>query len=139
MVDNPEIPNRETLYGAHVRALTDRTEALLARAGYDRARDLLAACADADLSAPLALDGPPEDGVHLLVLDELLYAADRGLVAPDEVCALLDAKPDALELVLTGSHARPEYLVERADLVTRVAKEKHPFDDGQRARKGTEY
>ncbi|MGK7297324.1 MAG: Xaa-Pro dipeptidase [Candidatus Wenzhouxiangella sp. M2_3B_020] len=36
MADNPEIPNRDALYGAHVRALTDRTEALLARSGHDR-------------------------------------------------------------------------------------------------------
>ncbi|MFW6320377.1 MAG: cob(I)yrinic acid a,c-diamide adenosyltransferase [Halohasta sp.] len=110
-----------------------------AAAGFERAEELIAAAADADLTAPLALDGPPEDGVHMLILDELLYAADRDLVDPAAVCELVDAKPDALELVITGSHSEPDYLYDRADLVTRIGKEKHPIDAGQRARKGTEY
>ncbi|MFT4883841.1 MAG: cob(I)alamin adenosyltransferase, partial [Natronomonas sp.] len=80
-----------------------------------------------------------DDGMHMLVLDELLYAADRGLVAPDDVVDLVESKPEGLELVLTGSHERPDYLVDAADLVTNVSKEKHPIDAGQRARKGTEY
>jgi len=49
------------------------------------------------------------------------------------------SKPDGLELVLTGSHAEPTYLLEAADLVSEVRKAKHPFDQGIRARKGTEY
>ena len=75
----------------------------------------------------------------MLVLDELLYAADRDLVAPEKVVELVESKPSGLELVLTGSHERPEYLIEAADLVTNVRKERHPIDAGQRARKGTEY
>ena len=110
-----------------------------ARAGYERAEELLAAATAADLSAPLDLDGSPEDGVHLLILDEVLYAADRDLIAPEEVIELVEGKPEALELVLTGSHSRPEYLLDHADLVTNVRKEKHPIDAGQRGRKGTEY
>ncbi|MFC6836805.1 cob(I)yrinic acid a,c-diamide adenosyltransferase [Halomarina ordinaria] len=110
-----------------------------ARAGLDRARDLVAAAGEADLDAPLDPEGSPEDGVNMLVVDELLYAADRGLVSPGEVVELVESKPESLELVLTGSHTRPEYLLDHADLVTRVAKEKHPIDAGQRARKGTEF
>ena len=75
----------------------------------------------------------------MLVLDEILYAADRGLVEPESVLELIEDKPDDLELVLSGSHAQPEYLIEAADLVTNVRKEKHPIEAGQRARKGTEY
>jgi cob(I)alamin adenosyltransferase len=41
--------------------------------------------------------------------------------------------------VVTGGHERPDYLDGVADLMTNVRKERHPFDDGQRARKGTEY
>jgi cob(I)alamin adenosyltransferase len=110
-----------------------------AQGGLARARELLDGAADADLTDPLALDGDPEDGVHLLILDEVLYAANRGLLDPDEVVELIDRKPDALELVLTGGHDRPEYVVDHADLVTNVGKEKHPIDAGQGARKGTEY
>ena len=75
----------------------------------------------------------------MLVLDELLYAADRGLVDPESVVRLAESKPDGLELVLTGSHEAPDYLDGVADLITNVRKVAHPFDDGQRARRGTEY
>ncbi|MFB6068974.1 MAG: cob(I)yrinic acid a,c-diamide adenosyltransferase [Halobacterium sp.] len=110
-----------------------------ARGGLERARELLAAADDAALREPLPLDGPADDGVHVLVLDEILYAANRGLVGADAVVDLVETKPDALELVLTGGHERPDYACERADLVTNVRKETHPIDAGQRARKGTEY
>ncbi|SMO68741.1 cob(I)yrinic acid a,c-diamide adenosyltransferase [Halorubrum cibi] len=110
-----------------------------ARAGFERARDLVDAAAEADLDDPIPLDADPDAGVHMLILDEVLYAADRGLIEPDEVLDLIDRKPDGLELVLTGSHERPAYLADVADLITRVGKEKHPIDAGQRARKGTEY
>jgi cob(I)alamin adenosyltransferase len=55
------------------------------------------------------------------------------------VLDLIDAKPEDLELVLTGSHTEPTYLLDAADLVSEVRKLKHPFDAGIRARKGTEY
>jgi cob(I)alamin adenosyltransferase len=110
-----------------------------AAAAFDRAEELVIAAAEADLTEPLPLDGEPEDGVHMLILDEVLYAADRGLVDPDDVVRLAESKPDDLELVLTGSHAEPEYLDGVADLITNVRKVAHPFDDGRRARRGTEY
>jgi cob(I)alamin adenosyltransferase len=128
-------------YGWH--AMNDGTEerdhAAEARAGLERTRDLLEAVREADLASPFALDSDPDEGVHMLVLDEILYAADRDLVAPETVVDLVESKPAGLELVLSGSHSRPEYLLDAADLVTNVRKEKHPIDAGQRARKGTEY
>ncbi|SDF01675.1 cob(I)alamin adenosyltransferase [Halorubrum xinjiangense] len=110
-----------------------------AAAAFERAEALVAGAGEADLTEPLPLDGDPEAGVHMLILDELLYAADRGLVDPEDVVALAESKPENLELVLTGSHAEPEYLDGVADLISNVRKVAHPFDDGQRARRGTEY
>jgi len=75
----------------------------------------------------------------MLILDEILYAADRELVSPDAVCDLIETKPDNLELVLTGSHTEPTYLDDHADLISEIGKRKHPIDAGQRARSGTEY
>jgi cob(I)alamin adenosyltransferase len=128
-------------YGWH--AMADGTDevdhAARAKGGFRRLQDLLDGWQDVDLTAPLPLDGEPEDGAHMLVLDEILYAADRDLVDRDDLLAVIEEKPDALELVLTGSHERPEYLDGVADLITNVRKEAHPFDDGHRARKGTEY
>jgi len=128
-------------YGWHAMAdgTDERDHAAEASAGMERARELVAAADAADLSTPFDLDGDPEDGMHMLVLDEILYAADRELVAPEAVVELVETAPEDLELVLSGSHERPDYLVESADLVTNVRKEKHPIDAGQRARKGTEY
>jgi cob(I)alamin adenosyltransferase len=117
----------------------DESHRAEARAGYDRTLELLDAASDADLTAPLPPDGAPDDGMHMLILDEVLYAADRELIDPDEVLGLIDTKPEALELVLTGSHSEPDYLLDHADLVSNVRKNRHPIDDGQRARKGTEY
>ncbi|ARS88691.1 cob(I)yrinic acid a,c-diamide adenosyltransferase [Natrarchaeobaculum aegyptiacum] len=110
-----------------------------ATAGLERAHELLAAATAADLAEPIDLDAPPEAGMHMLILDEVLYAADRGLLGEDDVLDLLDAKPEGLELVLSGSHEEPAYLEDRADLVTNVRKVAHPIEDGQRARRGTEY
>ncbi|NGM71018.1 cob(I)yrinic acid a,c-diamide adenosyltransferase [Natronolimnobius sp. AArcel1] len=110
-----------------------------AQAGLERARELLEAADTADLTAPLDLDGPPEDGVHMLILDEVLYAADRGLIEENDVLELIEEKPDNLELVLSGSHEKPAYLEDHVDLLTNVRKDRHPIDHGQRARQGTEF
>jgi len=117
----------------------DDEHAARARAGLARARDLVDAAADAALDEPLALDGEPADGVHLLIVDEVLYAANRGLVDPEDVIALIEATPDDLELVLTGGHESPDYLEGHADLISEVRKHRHPMDHRQGARKGTEY
>jgi len=128
-------------YGWHGFAdgTDDADHAAKAQGGLERARDLIDGAREADLSEPLALDGDPEAGVHMLILDEVLYAANRGLIDPDDVVALVESKPEGLELVCTGGHDRPTYLTDLADLVTEVRKERHPIDAGQRARKGTEF
>jgi cob(I)alamin adenosyltransferase len=117
----------------------DDDHAAKAEGGLERARTLLDGAREADLSAPLPLDGDPTDGVHMLILDELCYAANRDLIDPADVVDLVESKPEGLELVCTGGHDRPTYLTDRADLVSEVRKERHPIDSGQRARKGTEF
>ncbi|MXR22434.1 cob(I)yrinic acid a,c-diamide adenosyltransferase [Halobacterium bonnevillei] len=126
-------------YGWHgfLDGSDDEEHRARAKGGLARARELVDAARDVDGALPL--EGPADDGVHLLVLDEILYAANRGLVDPADVVALVEDKPDDLELVLTGGHDEPAYVAEYADLVTEVRKQKHPIDAGQRARKGTEY
>jgi len=128
-------------YGWHGRLDNSADDEHEARAGAALARteELFAACEAADLGTPFPLDGDPEDGVHMLILDEVLYAANRGLVDGETVRGLAAGKPADLELVLTGGHERPGYVTETADLVSRVGKERHPMDAGQGARRGTEY
>lgn len=128
-------------YGWHgLRDGSDENDhAARARGGLKRTRELLATCDNTDLQSPFPLEGSPEEGVHMLILDEILYAANRDLISPDAVVNLIESKPDRLELVLTGGHEKPAYVNDHADLITKVQKEKHPFDAGHRARKGTEY
>lgn len=128
-------------YGWHALndGTDDRDHEAEAKAGYERAATLIAGARDADLTQPLEPDTPPEQGVHMLILDELLYATERGLIASEDVIELLTTKPDALELVLTGGHERPDFLEPHADLISHVNKDIHPFDSGQRGRQGTEY
>jgi len=109
-----------------------------AEAGLERARELVDASASV-ATEPIPLDADPDAGCHMLVLDEIGYALNRDLLTDEQVLSLIEAKPDALELVLTGGHEPPTAICDRADLVTNVRKEKHPIDAGQGARKGTEY
>jgi len=128
-------------YGWHgfMDGSDDDEHSARARGALERAHEILDASREADLDTPLDADGPPEDGVNMLVVDEILYAANRDLVAPEDVVDLIQAAPEGLELVLTGGHEPPEYVFDHADLVTEVGKVKHPLDAGHPARKGTEY
>lgn len=74
----------------------------------------------------------------MLVLDELNIALRDGFVNEDEVISLLDAKPQRLELVLTGRGV-PQRILDRADLVSEVMEIKHPYSQGIQSREGIEY
>ena len=74
----------------------------------------------------------------LLVLDEVISALNRGIVPMEPVADYLKAWGGEKEIVLTGRNPA-QTLVDLADYVTEMRKEKHPFDQGVRARKGIEY
>ncbi len=74
----------------------------------------------------------------LVILDEVNVALHFKLISVEDVLSLITAKPEAVELVLTGRYA-PEEIIERADLVTEMKEIKHPFQSGVKARRGIEY
>lgn len=74
----------------------------------------------------------------VVIADEFSVATDLGLVSLAEAVALLDARPEGVELVLTGRRAASEVL-ERADLVTEMVARKHHYQSGVQARRGIEY
>jgi cob(I)alamin adenosyltransferase len=78
------------------------------------------------------------DEYDMIVLDELLGSIKAGLVALDDVLALIREKPPRLHLVMTGRGAPPE-LVDAADLVTEMTLVKHPFQQGIKAQRGIEF
>ncbi|PLV60195.1 cob(I)yrinic acid a,c-diamide adenosyltransferase [Thermotoga sp. KOL6] len=74
----------------------------------------------------------------IVVLDELCVAIHLGFFSREEIEALLNSKPEHVELVITGRYA-PEWLMERADLVTEMREVKHYYKKGISARKGIEF
>jgi len=74
----------------------------------------------------------------LLILDEINISLRDKFLKIDEIMALLETKPSELEIVLTGRGA-PKKLIEMADLVSKVQKIKHPYEQGVKRRKGIEY
>ena len=74
----------------------------------------------------------------IIILDEINYAVNLGLVSVKKVLELIKIKSTHLNLVLTGNHAKPE-IIEAADLVTEMREIKHPFQQGIRAKKGIDF
>ena len=79
-------------------------------------------------------------GVDLLILDELLAAVMCKLLTQSDVMSLIKQynKDRKCELVITGHQVWPE-LVEKADLVTEMKKEKHYFDEKAPSKEGIEF
>ena len=74
----------------------------------------------------------------ILILDEINYATNLGLVSVGEVTNLLILKPEELTLILTGNHA-PREIMDLADLVTEMKEIKHPYRLGIKAKKGIDF
>ena len=91
-----------------------------ARTGLRRAREVLAR-AEHDL----------------VILDEINVALHYKLVSRTEMAALLSARPENVEIVLTGRRA-PAWLTDEADLVTEMREVKHYMQQGVPARVGIE-
>jgi cob(I)alamin adenosyltransferase len=87
----------------------------------------------------LALAGKALAGgqYDLVILDEVNGAVALGLVTVDSVLALIEAKPENVELILTGRNVH-EKIVAAADLVTEMREVKHYFKAGVPARVGIE-
>ena len=84
-------------------------------------------------AARVALSG----AYDVVILDELNVALFFGLIERKTVEALLDEIGSKVELVLTGRGA-PDWLVERADLVTEMKEVRHYYAKGVAARRGIE-
>lgn len=75
---------------------------------------------------------------NIIILDEINYAVNLGLVELADVLDLIKNKPQSVTLVLTGNHVRQE-IIDAADLVTEMKEIKHPFQRGIRAKKGIDF
>jgi cob(I)alamin adenosyltransferase len=74
----------------------------------------------------------------VLILDEIIYCLSKNLANLEDLRRIIDKRAPGVEIVMTGRGASKE-LIEMADLVTEMKNIKHPFDNGQPARRGIEY
>ena len=74
---------------------------------------------------------------QMVILDEANIAVYYNLFSAHDLVALIDMKPEDMELVITGRYADPMVL-EKADLVTEMLEVKHYYHNGIGARKGIE-
>lgn len=79
-----------------------------------------------------------DHNTQLLVLDEILIAIKYGYISEEELFEFIEMKPVETELVLTGRGAS-EGVKNRADYITVLTKEKHPYEKGIKAREGIEF
>lgn len=96
--------------------------------------DCLEAARGLDLARQYLRDG----SYDLLVLDEALTTFSVDLLKKEDLLGLMAMKPEKTELVLTG-RCKDREILEQADLITSMTKQKHYFDRGIKARAGIEY
>ncbi len=86
----------------------------------------------------VARDAILKSSADMIILDEVNVAVDFGLISLRDLSAVLDMKPENVEIVLTGRGA-PDELKARADLVTEMREVKHYYAIGVDAREGIEF
>ncbi|HEV2132675.1 MAG TPA: cob(I)yrinic acid a,c-diamide adenosyltransferase [Terracidiphilus sp.] len=74
----------------------------------------------------------------MVVLDEINYAINYGMLDPAIVAEALRNRPPMVHVILTGRNAHP-LLVELADTVTEMREIKHAYQKGIQAQRGIEY
>lgn len=73
----------------------------------------------------------------IVIMEEAAVAASIGIFSSEDILDILRAKPDAVELVITGRGASDD-LIKAADLVTEMREIKHYYQAGVKARVGIE-
>lgn len=78
-----------------------------------------------------------DENYDVLFMDELIYTIRAGLFREELLLNFLKSKPEKLEVILTGQDPS-QALINSADYVSNIQKQKHPFDRGLPAREGIE-
>ncbi len=73
----------------------------------------------------------------IIILDEVIVANYYNLLPTHDIIKFMQAKPYAVELILTGRYAAEE-IIRAADLVSEIMEIKHYFQQGVLARDGIE-
>ncbi len=93
---------------------------------------------EAERTLQVARDAVQGDRYDVVVLDEVLVAAARGVLAEAEVIELVQTRRPGLEVVLTGRYASPA-IIALADTVTEMQAVRHHYQAGVPLTAGREY
>ena len=85
-----------------------------------------------------AIEKIKSENYNIVILDELNVAHQLGLVNKEDIESVLNANPPGRHLVITGRDA-PDWLIDKADLVTEMKEIKHPYQKGIMAQKGVDW
>ena len=76
---------------------------------------------------------------NMIILDEVNVAVSLNLISAARVLNVINNGIDKIEhFILTGRNAPLEF-IEKADLVTEMKDIKHPFEKGEKAKRGLEF
>ena len=84
-----------------------------------------------------AADAAATGEYQLVILDEINVALAFGVLQKEQMEHFLEILPPETELVCTGRNA-PQWLLDRADLITEMKEVRHYYERGIPARKGIE-
>jgi len=76
--------------------------------------------------------------IDLVVMDEINSCVGLHIVDVNDVCELIQHKPEGTELILTGRNASKD-LMDLATLVTEMVMQKHYYYAGVKAREGLDF
>lgn len=91
-----------------------------------------------DTAYDFAAEVIKNNSCDVFILDEIMGVLSNGLLTVEKVIALIDNKPENMELILTGRNV-PDLIKDKADLVTEMKEIKHYMNNGVYSREGIEY
>ncbi|GAC1413559.1 MAG: cob(I)yrinic acid a,c-diamide adenosyltransferase [Candidatus Doudnabacteria bacterium] len=86
----------------------------------------------------LAKKAISSDNYDLIVLDELVSAAELHLISEEEIVSLISSKPAHLHLAYSG-HDKFKNIIKASDLVSEIKMIKHPYYNGILAQRGIDF
>ena len=86
----------------------------------------------------LAMTMLSQNNADIVIMDEFLDAYNKTMLNKELAERVIMDFSDTAEIVLTG-RSPDEIFIEKADYISHVTAEKHPYSRGITARKGIEY
>ena len=85
-----------------------------------------------------AYDVLSDGKADVLILDEFLDAYNKSMIDTDSARNLILSYSDKAEIAVTG-RSPEECFIDKADYISYISAEKHPYTKGVNSRKGIEY